>query len=471
MAGGRSPLRVAPVAFDEAVAASVSRSIVLPDVYYGQMQGIERAIAFSIADIASLDQLQQTLDSLTRATAEGLTFDEWRKEALTSPDVLALPRHRLDNIFRTNIQGAYARGRCVHIARHRDVRPYLMYDAINDSRTRPSHLAMDGHVAPVDDKIWNIWMPPAGYRCRCTVISLTKEQADERARQDAERLANDADLAEARQDAIRLGPDHGWDYSPCGDVDRVSSDALRGKHYSPGIDRIAASVATGGAIGIQSADPSSWTKVDEAQDGNPGGIYQAPNGGRYHVRLYADPLQPQTEYALMAVHRAVGSLTLDVMPVVIEGAHGTASPVRDDLVELADGTRTERQKRQLAKIYAVAALTAQDDVADRVMVTKDGDVIMTGAGAGFVFGGNGKRRTYPSSPVEEMTTLLDPMINPAASALFGDLTDAQLAVAIRRLKAVTKKLLAVSLGASRIIDDEDMVDATMARRRWMMAGQ
>lgn len=52
-----------------------------------------------------------------------------------------------------------------------------MWSAIDDSRVRPSHLAMDGYIAHVDDPLWKIWHPPAGYNCRCTQIALTEKQA------------------------------------------------------------------------------------------------------------------------------------------------------------------------------------------------------------------------------------------------------------------------------------------------------
>lgn len=36
-----------------------------------------------------------------------------------------------------------------------------MQDAINDCRIRPTHRAMDGHIAPIDDPIWKKWSLPA----------------------------------------------------------------------------------------------------------------------------------------------------------------------------------------------------------------------------------------------------------------------------------------------------------------------
>jgi SPP1 gp7 family putative phage head morphogenesis protein len=93
-------------------------------------------------------------------------------------------RHRLDNIFRTNIQGCYNRGRWERFVAVKDEQLYLMYDAINDNRVRPAHLAMDNIIRPVDDAFWVQHAPPNGYRCR--VISLSADQAKARSGQNTD---------------------------------------------------------------------------------------------------------------------------------------------------------------------------------------------------------------------------------------------------------------------------------------------
>jgi SPP1 gp7 family putative phage head morphogenesis protein len=233
-----SPLSVGLVVPEEALKAAEERGIVLPDVYYsGERQGIARALSFSIAGVTKLDQLQRVLDSLVDAMKGGATFDEWREKTLAEPEVGKFPVHRLDNIFRTNIQGAYARGRCLHIRKHKSTRPYLMYSAVNDSRTRPAHSALNGFVAAVDDPVWQKLSPPNGYRCRCTVISLTESQAKQRRDEDRERLEADADLAGARQRAMLNGPDAGWDYSPCGHAATGIEQSISQKKYHPKLGR------------------------------------------------------------------------------------------------------------------------------------------------------------------------------------------------------------------------------------------
>ena len=162
--------------FDEAIAQMASRGVVLPDLYYGSLQGIHRQLAFSIANIAKVDQLQAVLDSLTNHLKAGGTFAQWQKHV--DVKALGLPRHRLDNIFRTNIQQAYNHGHWQQALTNQATHGYLMYDAINDSRTRPSHRSNDGIIRKIDDPIWKrIWFSRSVYRCRCRLLSLTEKQA------------------------------------------------------------------------------------------------------------------------------------------------------------------------------------------------------------------------------------------------------------------------------------------------------
>lgn len=188
--------------FYRAVEEMAKRGVVLPEKYYGELQGLHRQLNFSIAGKASLDQLQAVLDSLEEALKNGSTFEKWRKDIRVQD--LGLPKHRLDNIFRTNIQAAYNRGHWENFVEHKNIRPFLMYDAINDSRVRPTHLAMDGIIRPVGDSFWATHYPPNGFRCRCRCISLTDRQARERSK-------NGNGLSKVIDDSMK--PDKGFDYN------------------------------------------------------------------------------------------------------------------------------------------------------------------------------------------------------------------------------------------------------------------
>lgn len=84
--------------------------------------------------------------------------------------------YRLDTIFRTNIQSAYAAGRYQQQMRNVADRPYWEYNAVMDNRTRPTHAALNGRVFRWDDPIWQTIYPPNGYNCRCWVRALTEAQ-------------------------------------------------------------------------------------------------------------------------------------------------------------------------------------------------------------------------------------------------------------------------------------------------------
>ena len=207
------------VPFEEAISAMDARGIVLPAQYYGELQGIQRQLNFSIAGVASLDQLQAVLDSLTSKLAEGQSFKEWQDSVAVKD--LGLPKHRLDNIFRTNIQNAYNRGHWEQIKQNEKFQPYLMYDAINDSRTRPSHRALDGVIRRIDDPFWDTHYPANGYRCRCSVVALTEKQAQAR--------SNGDNGLNKKIETDKMKPDKGWDYNCGADITEGINKAIAEK--------------------------------------------------------------------------------------------------------------------------------------------------------------------------------------------------------------------------------------------------
>lgn len=57
-----------------------------------------------------------------------------------------------------------------------DAFPYLMYVAVMDGRTRPSHAALNGKIWRKDDPVWSVIYPPNGFNCRCRTRALTPGQ-------------------------------------------------------------------------------------------------------------------------------------------------------------------------------------------------------------------------------------------------------------------------------------------------------
>ncbi|QYA56393.1 minor capsid protein [Acinetobacter johnsonii] len=151
-----------PVTFLEALQYAHSKKVVLPDEFYS-MDLKTRQMATTVSFLSSLEQAESVIKSLNKTLASGGTFNDFQK--LVAESEIVLPKHYLDNVFRTNIQSAYGHGRWQQQQRNKDKRQYLMYSAINDSRVRPAHLALNRIVLPIDHPFWLTHYPPLGFRC------------------------------------------------------------------------------------------------------------------------------------------------------------------------------------------------------------------------------------------------------------------------------------------------------------------
>jgi SPP1 gp7 family putative phage head morphogenesis protein len=133
-----------------------------------------------IAKVTAADQVQAVLESLATALLAGTSFESWKTLATSGVADISLSAGQLQTALRTNIQTAYNAGRYTAQVANKYQQPILMYDAVNDSRTREAHAAMSGFMAPVDHPVWSVWYPPNGYNCRCSVISMTEAEAQAR---------------------------------------------------------------------------------------------------------------------------------------------------------------------------------------------------------------------------------------------------------------------------------------------------
>lgn len=199
----------------------------------------EHEAAFTVAKMMDVDLLRDVRAAVDKAIAEGETLQQfskalkprlvdagwWGKKEMADPETgevklvqLGSPR-RLRTIFRVNMQTAYAAGDWAQIQETKAEAPYLMYDAIDDGRTRPQHRAWDGIVLPIDDPWWNTHRPPNGWNCRCSVIQLSADQV----RAMGKTVAEKAPASPTREytnprtgevSRVPVGIDPGWAYNP-----------------------------------------------------------------------------------------------------------------------------------------------------------------------------------------------------------------------------------------------------------------
>ncbi len=190
---------------------------------FARLSAEAKTRAFAVAGIARGDELDTVFAALQRAIDQGTTFADFKAqcaEIFERRGWTGRRAWRVDNIFRTNIQTAYNVGHYHQLAESADTMPYWQYSAVNDSRTRPTHLAMDGRVWPADHPVWDTWFPPNGFRCRCSVIGLTRDQVAARGLEvettdPTHRLIEPVSpVTGERTVAMQLLPDPGFAHNP-----------------------------------------------------------------------------------------------------------------------------------------------------------------------------------------------------------------------------------------------------------------
>lgn len=149
------------------------------DILVAEVGEYAASMAFTVSRIASADLLQELHGEILKAIESGSTFWDFRQGIdgiMERTGWEGLSPYRLDNIFRTNIQSTYNVGRYKQMMTVAARRPYWEYDAVNDRFTRISHAEQDGKVYHHEHPFWDQWYPPNGYRCRCRVNSISREE-------------------------------------------------------------------------------------------------------------------------------------------------------------------------------------------------------------------------------------------------------------------------------------------------------
>lgn len=177
--------------------------------------------AFAVSGIARGHELTTVYSALTKALEAGTPFGEFQRdcaEIFEKRGWTGKRAWRIDNIFRTNIQTAYNVGRYQQMERIKTKRPFWRYSAVNDRRTRPAHRAMHGKIFPADHPFWQTWYPPNGFRCRCSVDSVSQDEIEangwEVSTDDPTgKLYEPTDPVTGVRMPARLAmPDPGWDF-------------------------------------------------------------------------------------------------------------------------------------------------------------------------------------------------------------------------------------------------------------------
>ena len=202
----------------------------------------EHARAFTVAKAAKDDILQTLRRGVDQAISSGWSerrfiremtptlqkLGWWGQKQVINPAgnlqlvQLGAP-WRLKTIYRTNMYTSFSRGRYRTLRANVANRPYWLYDAMNDSLTRPSHRDLDNKVYPALHPVWDRIYPPNGFNCRCMVRALTEDQVK----------AKGLKIQDMNIKLPKNFPDNGWDFNPATQTVGQLAAKVRLKPYKP----------------------------------------------------------------------------------------------------------------------------------------------------------------------------------------------------------------------------------------------
>lgn len=217
------PPEVKGLPFEEAIKYFQDK-VKLPTKKWTDLQKGMHTRAFTVAGATKTDLLTDFYGAVQKGLTEGVTLQDFQKDfdkivEQHGWDYKGGRGWRTGVIFNTNMSTAYMAGRHKQMT-DPDVlkaRPYWMYDAVNDNRTRPEHKAWDGLVLPADDPWWDSHYPPNGWGCRCSVRAASEKDLSRmgksvgKAPDDGHYEWTDPSTGEVKQ--VPKGVDPGWDYN------------------------------------------------------------------------------------------------------------------------------------------------------------------------------------------------------------------------------------------------------------------
>ena len=162
------------LSWPEAEAAFRNRLAMTPEQFAAISENL-RGTAWTISRITEYQTMLRATRKLQQIIEAGGTlhdFSSWIAEGQAG----TWSKAYTELVFRMATLGSYSQARWNEINDPDlgDEFGYLMYDAINDDRTREDHAAMDGKTWKKEE-FPDEWWPPAGFNCRCEVRNMNED--------------------------------------------------------------------------------------------------------------------------------------------------------------------------------------------------------------------------------------------------------------------------------------------------------
>jgi len=176
----------AAMKFEPAMKTFAEKKVVSKSAFE-KLTSVAKRKAFTVAGLSKQHLRNLTHSELARQIGQGASLRDFApafSARLESAGFVAVSEKvkaaYVENVFRTNVLGAYNAGRYERQTQPEVVkmRPYWQIRTITDNRRRKTHGRADRLVLRADDPFWQRAYTPFGWECRCRIVTLSKKQAE-----------------------------------------------------------------------------------------------------------------------------------------------------------------------------------------------------------------------------------------------------------------------------------------------------
>lgn len=211
----------------------------------------------------------------------------------------------------------------------------------------------------------------------------------------------------------------------------------------------------------------SWTQTGPQGGSNPGGKFRDPSGQEWYCKFPADEDHAKSEVLAANLYALAGVAGQDAKLITRNGKIGIAS-------RWMGGTKESAGK--LAKAdgvhsgFAVDAWLSNWDVIgetnDNLLLDQNGKAVRIDAGGSLGYRAMGAKKAF-TNKVADIKNMLDPSVNPSASAVFGSMTQADITASVAKVAAISDAAIfdVVNEHGGGSLEDKKKLAATLIARK------
>ena len=132
---------------------------------------------FSFSAAKNYQELRTITDAMRDEEGKLRTFSDFKEQVSTINQKFNATW--LQTEYDTSIATATQSARWQEFQAQKSMFPFLRYQTAGDDSVRDEHRLLDGITKRIDDPFWSTYYPPNGWHCRCEVIQVPDDGAQE----------------------------------------------------------------------------------------------------------------------------------------------------------------------------------------------------------------------------------------------------------------------------------------------------